>query len=278
MLKYRLILGPIMIAALLGLLWLDQWAAEQAHARQGMVLLLLMILPGILLASRELESLFRAKGVPADYRVLFIAGVLGCVGVYAQTQGAHAMIVPSLAIVALIHPVIAKCFRRRIEDTTSAAASSILSFVYLGLMPGLLLAIRDQHSAWVLGAVLLITKSCDIGAYFTGRAIGKHKLIPWLSPGKTWEGLAGGVVLAGGVAVLTLTPTAMAGLTWWYAVLLGVIFGVVGQAGDLLASMFKRDAAVKDSGKSIPGFGGVLDVIDSPLLVGVVAYWLLISH
>src|SRR5690606_31108032 len=138
---------------------------------------------------------------------------------------------------------------------------------------GSLLAIRAEHSAWVLAAVLLVTKSCDIGAYFTGRAIGKHKLIPWLSPAKTWEGLGGGAALAAIVSLATLTP--LAGLHWAYALLVGVVLAGLGEGGDLLASMLKRGATFKDSGSSVPGVGGVLDVIDSPLLAGPVAYWLL---
>ena len=273
MLKHRLIFGPILIALLLGVLWLDQWAGTAEHARPGLVMLVLLVLPGIFLAARELEHLFRAKGVPADYRVLFTAGALGCVGVYAVAHGGPPMLVPSLAVVALMHAVIAKWLRKRVQDTTPAAASAILTFVYLGLMPGLLLAIRIEHTAWVLAAVLLTTKSCDIGAYFTGSAIGKHKLIPWLSPGKTWEGLIGGLLFASLISLITLAPAAE--LHWAYALLAGVVIAGVGQVGDLLASMLKRDAAVKDSGSSVPGFGGVLDVFDSPLLSGMAAYWLL---
>ena len=279
MLKYRLILGPVMIAALLGVLWLDQWAEAADHARAGLVLLVVMLLPGIRLASREIEKLLVAKGVPTDFRVLFLSGVLGCVGVYAAVGsdevlgGSPAMAVVMLAVVAVFIALLARCWRRNTEGTMLAASAAGFAFIYLGLMPGAMLAIRAEHSVWVLAAVLLVTKACDIGAFFTGTAIGRHKLIPWLSPGKTWEGLLGGVVLAAVVSLATLTP--LAGLHWAYALVVGVMLGLVGQAGDLIASMLKRDAAVKDSGASVPGFGGVLDVIDSPLLAAPVGYWLL---
>ncbi|MFN3166919.1 MAG: phosphatidate cytidylyltransferase [Phycisphaeraceae bacterium] len=281
MLKHRLIFGPIMIALLLGVLWLDQWAQAADHARSGLVILLLLALPGIRFASRELETMLRAKGVATSFRVLFLAGALGCVGVYLASNedddlaGSPAMLLVGAGVAAYLIGVLTKSWRRNTADTMLAGAAAVFAFVYLGLMPGSLLAIRAEHSAWVLAAVLLVTKSCDIGAYFTGRAIGKTKLIPWLSPGKTWEGLGGGVALASLVALLTLTWDGMAGLHWAYALLVGVVLAVVGQGGDLLASMLKRDAAVKDSGASVPGFGGVLDVIDSPLLAGPVAYWLL---
>ena len=283
MLKYRLILGPIMIALLLGVLWLDQWAQDAEHARAGLVILVLLVLPGIRLAARELAILLRAKGIATGFRVLFLSGAAGCVGVYGVIQddlvlaGPTAMLLVSLGIASLLMGVLVQCRGQNTEGTMAAGAAAVFAFVYLGLMPGTLLAIRAlpfEYAAWVLAAALLTTKSCDIGAYFTGRAIGKHKLIPWLSPGKTWEGLVGGVVLACLVSLATLTP--LAGLNWAYALLVGAVLAVVGQAGDLLASMMKRDAAVKDSGSSVPGFGGVLDVIDSPLLAGPVAYWLLV--
>lgn len=282
MLKYRLILGPIMIALLLGVLWLDQWAQDAGHTRAGLMILLVLFLPGIVFAARELAVLLKGKGVATDYRVLLLCAAVGCGGVFAILQqdldlpGPEAMLVVTLGIAALLFGALMRSARRITEGTMAAGAAAVFAFVYLGLMPGTLLAIRAlpyEHAAWVLAAALLTTKSCDIGAYFTGRAIGKHKLIPWLSPGKTWEGLIGGVILAALVSLATLTP--LAGLHWAYALLVGAVLAVVGQGGDLLASMFKRDAAVKDSGSSIPGFGGVLDVIDSPLLAGPVAYWLL---
>lgn len=279
MLKYRLILGPIMIALLLGVLWLDQWAQDAGYMRAGLVILLVLVLPGIRFAARELAIFLRAKGIATGFRVLFVSGAAGCVGVYAVMQddltlaGPTAMLLVSLGIAALLLGILTQCKGQNTEGTMAAGGAAAFAFVYLGLMPGTLLAIRAEHTAWVLAAALLTTKSCDIGAYFTGRAIGKHKLIPWLSPGKTWEGLIGGVILAALVSLATLTP--LADLHWAYALAVGAILAVVGQGGDLLASMFKRDAAVKDSGSSIPGFGGVLDVIDSPLLAGPVAYWLL---
>lgn len=279
MLKYRLMLGPVMIALLLGVLWLDEWATQAGHVRSGLVIMLMLVLPGIWLGARELAILLQGKGVATGYGVLCIAGIAGCAGVYTviqddfKLQGPTAMLIVSLAIAALMLGVLVRSTKRLTDGALAAGAASVFAFVYLGLMPGTLLAIREEHTAWILAAALLTTKSCDIGAYFTGRAIGKHKLIAWLSPGKTWEGLLGGVILASLVALATLMP--LMNLHWAYALVIGGVLGLVGQGGDLLASMFKRDAAVKDSGSSIPGFGGVLDVIDSPLLAGPVAYWLL---
>jgi phosphatidate cytidylyltransferase len=120
----------------------------------------------------------------------------------------------------------------------------------------------------------------DTGAYFTGRWLGRHKLIPWLSPNKTWEGLAGGIVVALLCAVgvgywlhaAQLAPRPPAGpLIGWLA-LFGLLMAGLSVAGDLSASLLKRDAAVKDSGTALPGLGGILDVLDSPLLAAPVAW------
>ena len=116
--------------------------------------------------------------------------------------------------------------------------------------------------------------------------MGKHKLIPWLSPGKTIEGFIGGLVFSGiiGAAAAAIfhhwggAGGRLADIAIHWVLLggffSGVILGAVGQLGDLLESLLKRDAGVKDSG-ALPGFGGVLDILDSPLLAAPVAYWLL---
>ncbi|MEM1355558.1 MAG: phosphatidate cytidylyltransferase [Planctomycetota bacterium] len=281
MLKYRLIFGPIMIAGLVALLWSDQ-AFGDAGNWPGLLILLVMVLPGIRLAAGELSGLFKAKGVQSGPQVLTLIAALGCIEVYAlllaepRDQFGRAMMVATAAVFAVIFGMCWQARSRETRDTMLAGAIAGFIFVYLGIMPGFMLAIRIEHSAWVLGAVLLVTKSCDIGAYFTGRALGKHKLISWLSPGKTWEGLAGGLILAGVASLLLLMP--LADLPVLYALFAGAVLGLVGQGGDLIASMLKRDAGVKDSGSSIPGFGGILDVIDSPLIAAPVGFWLLYAY
>jgi phosphatidate cytidylyltransferase len=160
------------------------------------------------------------------------------------------------------------------------AGGTLLAGVYGGVLLGFWLLVRLEHSPWILVGAVLTTKSCDIGAYFTGVSIGRHKMIPWLSPKKTWEGLAGGVVLAtavgAGLALLTTDATVVADrIPWWIGALGGALVAIVGQAGDLSESAFKRDSGLKDSGSLLPGMGGVLDVLDSPLFAGPIVYWLL---
>jgi phosphatidate cytidylyltransferase len=122
--------------------------------------------------------------------------------------------------------------------------------------------------------ILLVVKFTDIGAYFGGRALGRHKLIVWLSPGKTWEGLICGMLTAGIVGIVCVHFAPELQLNPHKGFIFGVVIGGIGQVGDLLESLMKRDAQVKDSGHLIPGFGGILDVIDSPLFAAPFAYLL----
>jgi len=309
MLRHRLVFGPLMIAILVGVFALD--SRLDSVSLQGTSLqralngrtylpaglpLLAAILVLIVMGSRELVAIFRAKGISTNWAMTALAGVAGCVLMYALP---HTL--DSTTAVAILATVLFALFlaalidhswaQRRTEGAVAAAATAMFAFIYIGLLPGFYVAIRRWHSAWVVAAIILVIKACDIGAYFTGRLIGRHKLIPWLSPGKTWEGLVGGVALAAGAATLLtllLNESRTSGY-WgtdprqfihthyplWAAPLIGALLGLVGQFGDLVASLFKRDAGFKDSGRSIPGFGGMLDVADSPLVVAPLAYWLL---
>lgn len=310
MLKYRLVFGPLMIAGLLALFYLDDWLDQidltgtvwqdlflgRTYLPAGL-LMFSAIVATIILASRELCRIFHAENVDASPFMVGLSGTIGCILLYLipytmdsqQTVAIYASFMAGIFILSLVR----HSYGGRTHGAVTVAAVTMFALIYLGAMPGFYLAIRRWHSAWVIAAIIFITKSCDIGAYFTGRAIGRNKLIPWLSPGKTWEGLVGGVAVSVGLAV---GLAAIANFyDWfghwqpggaqrdfvhyhfplWYAAVCGAVFGLVGVVGDLTASLFKRDAGIKDSGRSVPGFGGILDVVDSPILVAPFAYWLL---
>ncbi len=292
-LRQRLLLGPLLIALLLALAWLDQRLAgtllplglehlfpDRATTPPGLVLFFASLVISII-ASRELVRIMRDKGILASKRITTFAAVVGLLVSCLVPSGISPVqavaIVASAAIVVLMSALVFYSRHKTVQGVVAGAGGTLLAFVYLGLAFGFLLAIRREHPVWVLLWVLLVTKSSDIGAYFTGRSIGRHKLIVWLSPGKTWEGLIGGCVLAAIVGVLGLFVLERTGAArvppLWTGAIAGVLFGLVGQMGDLTASLFKRDAGIKDSGSVLPGFGGVLDVIDSPLLVAPVAFW-----
>lgn len=292
----RLLLGPVLILLLIGGLALDQWLSGRplpgdlniwrvTEYPAGLVLFFMMALVCVL-GAREMAAILVANGVLASQRVTTFAALLGLgVSCMIPSHIEAVSAVASVGTAGAIVVVLALGYfsrERSVEGVVAGAGGALLSFVYLGLMFGFLLAIRRENSAWVLLWVLMVTKACDIGGYFTGKAFGRHKLIPWLSPGKTWEGLLGGMALSsvvswGGLLILSrVQGFEMPALHW--ALLPGLFFGVVGQIGDLLESMLKRDAGIKDSGAWVPGFGGVLDIIDSPLLVGPVAFWLIRAY
>ena len=129
---------------------------------------------------------------------------------------------------------------------------------------------------WLLLYAVFAAKFTDIGAYLVGCAIGRHKLIPRISPGKSWEGVFGGVLvgtLVGTLYVWGLRDVfAPLGLTWPRALPLGLVLSVCAVVGDLTESLFKRAANVKDSGGVVPGMGGILDVLDSILFTAPAVY------
>lgn len=112
---------------------------------------------------------------------------------------------------------------------------------------------------YLLG-LLVVVCAADIGAYFCGRQFGKHKLAPAVSPGKTWEGVFGGVIAA---AIVAGVGASALGLDWQRALPVAIGIAAISVIGDLTVSMFKRNASIKDSGKLFPGHGGIMDRIDS---------------
>lgn len=292
------------IALLLVIFWVDSrldrivltgtWSSVfggRSYLPAGLALFLLCILI-IPVAAWELTQILRANEIRAQTWLICFAAELGLIVHFAMPHtinAAHAVAIVGTALVLMfLVSLVYHSREHRVEGVVAAAGGTMFGMIYLGFMFGFLLAIRRWESAWVVLAIILITKSCDIGAYFTGRTVGRHKLIPWLSPSKTWEGLVGGVVFSVTVASLlawwgrSIEPLAISGGRMYDfsfsplgAAIGGAALGLVGQGGDLIASLLKRDAGIKDSSSLLPGFGGVLDVIDSPLLAGPVAYWLL---
>jgi phosphatidate cytidylyltransferase len=155
-------------------------------------------------------------------------------------------------------------------------ALAVWMVAYLGLLPSFLAQLRwTAAGEKALALAIFVPKSCDIGAYFTGRLLGRHKMSPALSPNKTWEGLAGGLVLSAGITVALNQLLTGGTLTDLGAVGFGLTVGGVGALGDLAESLVKRDCGRKDASQAMPGFGGVLDVIDSIVFAAPVAYaWL----
>ncbi len=143
--------------------------------------------------------------------------------------------------------------------------------LYLAPAAAMLMLMREGERGFadVLTLIALVA-AIDIGAYFTGRAIGGPKIAPAISPSKTWAGLLGGIL--GALAVLVLSAKLSAATpTWWQVLGLAVLAAIVAQAGDFFESWMKRRAGVKDSGKLIPGHGGLFDRVDGLIAVSFLA-------
>ena len=193
----------------------------------------------------------------------------------------------SVAAAAMLLVVAAAIWLRGVDGKPlSAAAITLFAVLYVGGTLSFAFGLRYHRftitplaGTTLLFLPLVATWASDIGAYFVGRAVGRRKLIPSVSPGKTVEGAIGGllltVVASWAYVTFVLRPFAQLSLTLAGIVLFGVVISVAAQVGDLAESLFKREAGVKDSSHLIPGHGGVLDRVDSLLFVLPVAYLLL---
>lgn len=156
--------------------------------------------------------------------------------------------------------------------------------LYLGLLPSFLVQLRwkgaqpeqwfNWHGAFLVSLAVFIPKAGDVGAYYVGKTLGRHKMTPMLSPKKTWEGFVGGLLASVGVALIVQAVHPLFS-AMWLAAAFGLTVSLAGVFGDLAESLIKRDAGQKDASATVPGFGGLLDVIDSVLFAAPVAYlWL----
>ena len=299
----RTISGILLLAAVLLAIWL-----------RG-PLLLLFVAAASLLAAHEFYSMTRRAGYAPWYSagialaLLFaLRGYLGGdllsgvadtgPGVAAEIMALALVLILVLARLGLAWGRSASMAGREAVGVGGSAVSSrspYLAWADLGLTLagalytggllgyGPLLAslsetpTRGGGVAWML-AVLLGTAACDTGAYLVGSTLGRHKMIPYISPGKTWEGLAGGIL---GAVVVAITLSGILKIGWVPAILLGLLICAAAVSGDLCESLLKRVAGVKDSGNLIPGHdgilipghGGILDRIDSILFVLPAVYW-----
>ena len=163
------------------------------------------------------------------------------------------------------------------QTATITMSATILGVAWIALGLGHLLLLRDvpEHGRLAVFTVLIAVFADDTAAYLIGRLVGRHKLAPSLSPGKTWEGFVAGTIAAIAVAFFALYEQDF--LTIPESIVLGAAVALAGAAGDLFESALKRDLHVKDSGQLLGGHGGMLDRIDSLLFAAVAAFYVVIA-
>jgi phosphatidate cytidylyltransferase len=232
---------------------------------------LFTVLAGILGLLAVLEF-YRMAGVSKNLP-LTVFGALATVLFIAYPHCTYQFVLPVLITATVALSLIMLVFVRQKEGVFAGWAWTMSGILYVGWLLSLLVILRlDAGRDWVFLA-LFATFGSDTVAYFIGRAIGRHKLAPNISPGKTWEGAIAGV--CGGVIIsvlFTLNTPLQLPLNYWQAIILGVLISVFGQLGDLVESLLKRNFGVKDSGSLMPGHGGILDRLDSVLFAGAVVY------
>lgn len=204
-----------------------------------------------------------------------------------ETSLDPALISLFILVAALVLIFIWIMLRRQKGGVIASWAWTVGGIIYVGWLLGHVVALRGlaDGRSWIF-FILLATVASDTVAFFIGRAFGRHKLAPQISPNKTWEGAIAGII--GAVVFSLLFPPAelfsatnplhIHGLSYGEAILLGVLVSLFGQLGDLAESLLKRKTGVKDSGNLLPGHGGILDRLDSIIFSGAVVYYFAIIY
>lgn len=300
MLSTRLVFGMLMVAGLLTSLWVDEWFAP------WFPFWFVLCAAAMLSAAWEITGLLAATSArPSGNSVM--GGVLAIVianwvphlmEYHSQDEGELALLYdPGRPLDILAWPfltfiaVLMACFVvqsiqfARPGRTMAKISGTVLAVAYVGLLGSFTIQMRwfeGRHQGLMALVFLFATaKGADTGAYTLGRLAGRRKLWPQLSPKKTVEGALGGLAFGLGASLLvTLIARDWVGVPtfrWPVAAAYGLVIATVAQLGDLMESMIKRDCERKDASQAVPGFGGVLDVLDSIMFAGPVAYALWLS-
>lgn len=246
------------------------------------------------LGTLEFYRLLDHAGIPSFRHVGAGCGVLLVVATWwTLSETTHSRFNPfeieQFVLFGTVIVVLVRLFPQKLNPQPMATvACTLLGFLYVPVLFNYFTKLAFtwkpviEHGEWFRPAyplvffLIFVVKLTDIGAYFIGSRFGRHKLIPRISPGKTWEGFFGGIATGtiGGVLFFKIFPAWFdcVRMNIYDAVFLGIILSLIGTVGDLTESLLKRSAGAKDSGSFIPGMGGLLDVIDSLLFAAPAMY------
>jgi phosphatidate cytidylyltransferase len=255
----RILVAAVGLPAVLGLVWLGGWWLWVLAVGAGLI------------ALHEFYVMAR------PLRPLVLAGYAGLVLLLlgAQLGGPIWMLGGFLTTIAFAF--LLKGISETRQSLTVAVATTTLGAAWIGFGLAYIVLLRDipRHGRLAVLTVLLAVFAADTLAYFTGRFVGRHKMAPVISPGKTWEGLAASTITAILVAFFALYHQHF--LTVGEALALGAAIAVAAPVGDLFESAVKRDLNVKDSGRILAGHGGVLDRLDAHLFAAIAAYYTILA-
>jgi phosphatidate cytidylyltransferase len=271
-------MGAILIALAIGVLVVDQWL-EPFYP----FLLALVLLLAVTACYELLQLLGPARQLPAGLcyaavSLLVLANWL--VPVAPLPNDSPWMWIGIVFAEVILAAFIIEMARfQQAGESLTRIALVVWIAGYLGLLPCFLVQLRwlpdpggINRGTLALAMCIFVPKMGDTGAYFTGRLLGRHPMTPILSPKKTWEGAAGGMVASvlTAIGINQLGPALFGGLL--VEIAFGLTVGVAGLLGDLAESLIKRDCVQKDASQIMPGFGGILDVVDAILFAAPVAY------
>lgn len=257
----RAITALVGIPIVLAVLWLGGW---WAFATAALV---------TVLAIYELHTMMLHEGY---HPVILVSLALSALFLVAAMLPQQRLLLLEIGVsVALLVSFPILFVRKKLEGAMVDWSLTMAIALYLGWPMSFLLLLRGYQTGLSDGLWWLLTLfggvwGFDTGAFFAGHFFGRHKLAPIISPGKTWEGVFGGLVFS--VAAALLFTALPMGVHWYLAVVLGLLVGVAATLGDLAESLIKRQTHVKDSGQFFPGHGGILDRIDSILFAVLVVY------
>ena len=247
-------------------------------------------------ASREYFSMAKKVNFPCLYKVGFVTSTLYLLGVgyLLASEGNAALEKVSMLSGAAVAAIVISAFTIQLKDPVEedkslvSVASTVIGFLYIAYLFGFMarlcfISLPEEgigvSGKWLIIWVVAVTKFTDMGAYITGSLIGKNKMIPHISPGKTWEGFVGALLWAqlAGCGLYAMLPDSLSVLGGWHhVVILGVILALLAVVGDLAESIIKRSLKAKDSGQTLPGIGGALDLIDSLCFTAPALYFYII--
>ena len=282
--KAKILLRRLITSVILWTVILAALFSSSSLVSDGVFLLIIVFLA--LTGLVEFYGLAEKRGLACFKYCGLLGGALLMVGTFLNligrigTQGSPAR-VNDFETGFIILFVLGLCVRQLVSKSNGAGITAIATTL-LGLMyvPWLLNFIQkinffpDVEGKFFLLYFILVTKFSDMGAYSVGSLIGRHKMIPRISPNKTWEGFAGAIFLptAASLVFVHFFGAKMAGMNFLHATILGIVLSVTAVIGDLIESLFKREAGLKDSGHLLPGIGGVLDLLDSLLFNAPIMY------
>lgn len=265
----RLTVAPAVMAFLFGVL---AWHASTGHA-YGTDVVLVLFAAG---AAYEVAAMTAKAGRPAHLAIaVAFAGALAGLGLFAPASPALRSVLRSLFLAGAVLAVFVRHLRTPQPGDLDRLLATVFPVVFVGYLFGLLRELGDgSDGAKRILFVTFASKASDIGGWVVGKTLGRHKMIPSVSPGKTWEGTAGGLAFsaaaaAGVLAIVGPLPGFVTGTA--EALLLGLCLGAASIFAGLTQSALKRRCGVKDSSALLPEMGGLLDMIDSILLAAPVA-------